>query len=107
MHFRPLASKRFEVDIAFPRQKLAVFVDGCFWHGCPTHATRPRRNADWWSLKLDRNIERDREAAAILKSAGWTVLRYWEHEGAEAIAASVRMALTEAKSDPAATAVES
>ena len=73
-------------DIVFPRLKLAVFVDGCFWHSCPDHGTRPQRNADWWAAKLDRNIERDRQTTEALRSAGWSVLRVWEHEAAGAAA---------------------
>lgn len=66
-------------DIVFPRAKVAVFVDGCFWHCCPEHGSRPRANADYWNPKLDRNVERDRRADAALKVAGWTVVRIWEH----------------------------
>jgi DNA mismatch endonuclease (patch repair protein) len=55
-------------------------VDGCFWHGCPIHATRPAINREWWAAKLDRNTERDRDNDEMLRAAGWTVLRIWEHE---------------------------
>lgn len=71
---------RRSIDIAFPRWRLAVFVDGCFWHGCPVHATRPSRNSDYWIPKLNRNIERDRDTDRRLQDQGWTVLRIWEHE---------------------------
>lgn len=63
-----------------------MFLDGCFWHGCPDHATRPRANAEWWRAKLDRNIARDRETTQHLISAGWMVLRFWEHEAPEEVA---------------------
>lgn len=79
VHYPVPDRRRRTIDIAFPRQRLAVFVDGCFWHGCPEHATRPRSNAAWWRAKLDRNIERDRETTTILEGAGWRVLRIWEH----------------------------
>ncbi|MGP3771815.1 DNA mismatch endonuclease Vsr [Streptomyces sp. SDT5-1] len=71
---------RQRIDIAFPRANIAVFVDGCFWHGCPDHATKPRANAGWWRTKLDRNMARDRELTEHLTGRGWTVLRFWEHE---------------------------
>jgi DNA mismatch endonuclease (patch repair protein) len=77
------------MDIAFGGLKIAVFLDGCFWHGCPDHATRPRANAEWWRTKLDRNIARDRETTDQLVSQGWTVLRFWEHEPAKDVAARV------------------
>jgi DNA mismatch endonuclease (patch repair protein) len=74
------------MDIAFSKLRIAVFLDGCYWHGCPEHATHPRANAEWWRLKLDRNIARDRETTDHLTAAGWTVLRFWEHESADDIA---------------------
>ncbi len=71
---------RFRPDVVFTRAKVAVFVDGCFWHSCPTHGTQPTRNADYWLPKLERNVERDREQDAALASHGWRVVRVWEHE---------------------------
>ena len=71
---------RRRADILFTRAKVAVFVDGCFWHGCPAHKTAPANNAAWWTAKLTRNVERDRETDAHLDSLGWTVVRVWEHE---------------------------
>jgi DNA mismatch endonuclease (patch repair protein) len=70
----------------FGPTKVAVMLDGCFWHRCPEHATSPRRNAEWWETKFRRTIERDRETDRLLAEAGWTVLRFWEHEDPEAIA---------------------
>jgi DNA mismatch endonuclease, patch repair protein len=67
-------------DIVFTRAKLAVFVDGCFWHRCPEHATNARSNVDFWREKLERNVQRDRATDAALSAAGWTVVRIWEHE---------------------------
>lgn len=66
-------------DFAFPARRLAVFVDGCFWHGCPRHGTLPRGNRAFWRAKLARNRERDREVSAELRRRGWTVVRVWEH----------------------------
>ena len=71
---------RRRADVLFTRAKVAVFVDGCFWHGCPKHKTAPATNKAWWAAKLARNIERDRETCDHLNSLGWTVLRIWEHE---------------------------
>lgn len=76
-------------DVAFTRHCLAVFVDGCFWHGCPEHSEIPRRNASYWGPKIARNAERDREQEDRLKAAGWRVLRFWEHEEVFAVATRV------------------
>ncbi len=78
--FPPIKGLRRRADIVFTRQKLAVFVDGCFWHSCPDHATQPTSNADWWRDKLERNRDRDRETDRLLSEEGWRVLRIWEHE---------------------------
>jgi len=64
----------------FPTERVAVFVDGCFWHSCPDHATVPRSNRDWWVAKLRANVERDRRHTEELHAAGWEVLHFWEHE---------------------------
>ena len=66
-------------DFVFPRQRLAVFVDGCFWHGCPTHATWPKQNAKFWRTKIPGNQRRDRAVSRLLRKKGWRVLRIWEH----------------------------
>ncbi|MFG2571134.1 very short patch repair endonuclease [Streptomyces sp. NPDC048481] len=81
---------RRRIDVAFPRAKVAVLIDGCFWHGCPLHATRPKANAEWWRIKLERNIARDRETTEHLAAQGWTVLRFWEHTRPEEVAHTVR-----------------
>ncbi|MEW2591121.1 very short patch repair endonuclease [Micromonospora aurantiaca] len=73
-------------DLAFTRAKVAVFVDGCFWHRCPEHGTLPRNNRDWWQQKLDRNVARDHAKDAALAELGWTVLHVWEHEATDAAA---------------------
>ncbi|MGF0310974.1 very short patch repair endonuclease [Rhodococcus sp. IEGM1428] len=67
-------------DVVFTRQRIAVFVDGCFWHVCPLHCRRPRTNTEFWSQKLGRNQQRDREQDAALEKAGWVVVRIWEHQ---------------------------
>jgi len=80
---------RRRIDVAFTRTRVAVLIDGCFWHGCPKHATRPKANAEWWREKLDRNMARDRETTEHLIARGWTVLRFWEHESPDTVAARV------------------
>jgi len=70
-------------DVAFTRARLAVFVDGCFWHRCPEHATLPKNNAGWWVEKLEANVARDRRQEQELVDKGWTVVRVWEHEPVE------------------------
>ncbi len=77
-------------DIAFLGVCVAVFVDGCFWHGCPEHYTAPVANAEFWRTKLERNVARDRRVDAELADAGWTVVRLWEHEVVRSLDAAVR-----------------
>ncbi|MFK4064885.1 very short patch repair endonuclease [Streptomyces sp. NPDC029674] len=89
---------RRTIDIAFGKAKIAVFMDGCFWHGCPEHATSPKANAEWWRAKLDKNMTRDRETSRHLETAGWTVLRFWEHERPEAVAEAITRARKAARS---------
>lgn len=79
---RVLGDRR-RIDIAFTRARVAVFVDGCFWHSCPEHATSPSNNAAWWAEKLAANVRRDRNTDTQLAECGWTVVRVWEHELAE------------------------
>jgi len=79
----PLPGTRRRADLVFTRVRVAVFIDGCFWHGCPEHATAPKANAEWWAEKLSANVLRDRDTDARLGEAGWLVLRIWEHEDAE------------------------
>ncbi|MCL8251356.1 very short patch repair endonuclease [Aeromicrobium fastidiosum] len=71
---------RCRPDIAFTRLRVAVFVDGCFWHCCPEHGVSPKRNSEYWGPKLRRNVERDALQTKALIAAGWTVIRVWEHE---------------------------
>jgi DNA mismatch endonuclease, patch repair protein len=84
---------RHSIDVAFTRAKIAVFLDGCFWHGCPEHGTRPHSNTAWWDAKLHRNAERDGETDRVLWECGWTVLRFWEHEDARTVADTVEAAV--------------
>lgn len=85
-------------DIVFTRQQVAVFIDGCFWHSCPEHGTVPRRNADYWTPKLRRNVDRDERVDRALSSCGWDVIRVWEHEPIESVADQVELAIAAARS---------
>lgn len=76
----PLATLRRRADIVFRRKRVAVFVDGCFFHGCPEHGTRPKANADFWRAKIAANRARDMDTTERLSQAGWIVVRVWEHE---------------------------
>jgi DNA mismatch endonuclease (patch repair protein) len=87
---RRLPPVKTSADIVFPRLRLAVFVDGCFWHGCSEHYRPARSNADYWAIKIARNAWRDRRNDALLRAAGWTVVRVWEHEPVEVAASRVR-----------------
>jgi DNA mismatch endonuclease, patch repair protein len=82
----PVPGIRCRPDIVFPAARLAVFVDGCFWHRCPDHGISPRTNSAYWTAKLDRNVSRDRRNDRDLRAAGWAVIRVWEHEDASAVA---------------------
>jgi DNA mismatch endonuclease (patch repair protein) len=86
---RPLPDVNRRADLVFSRAKVAVFIDGCYWHGCPAHGTTAKANADYWSAKIARNRERDSETDQLLRDAGWTVVRVWEHEHSETVARRV------------------
>lgn len=85
----PMGGGAVRVDVLFPTQRVAVFVDGCFWHGCPAHITWPQANAEWWRAKITRNRERDRRVDVALNEAGWAVIRVWEHESPERAADAI------------------
>ncbi|WP_219814944.1 MULTISPECIES: very short patch repair endonuclease [unclassified Rathayibacter] len=86
-------SSRRTIDVAFPKQRIAVFLDGCFWHGCPVHHTVSKTNAGFWAEKVSRNRERDRDTDRLLQEAGWTSLRFWEHEDVDEIVRIVEEAV--------------
>jgi len=92
-HRLDLDGRRVRPDIAFTARKVAVFVDGCFWHACPDHGSRPSVNQGYWNPKLARNVERDRMADSALELAGWRVVRLWEHVPLEDAVAAVITAL--------------
>lgn len=86
--------RRRRADIAFTRARVAVFIDGCFWHGCPDHGTTPRTNTQFWSEKIARNRRRDHDTTVRLEAEGWVVLRFWEHEEQMSVAFAIsRMVL--------------
>ena len=82
----PIAGHRGRADVVFTRARVAVYVDGCFWHKCPIHATAPKSNSEWWREKLEANVRRDRDIDRRLVEAGWSVVRIWEHEDPKAAA---------------------
>ena len=81
--------RRRRADIAFTRVRVAVFIDGCFWHGCPEHGTTPRTNNRFWSEKIARNRARDLDTTERLEAEGWVVLRFWEHEDPRPVARAI------------------
>lgn len=84
---------RTRPDVVFKGARLAIFVDGCFWHSCPVHKSRPQSNRHFWDEKLARNVARDNKTTADLESAGWTVMRFWEHEvEGDAMACALKIA---------------
>ncbi|ORV54816.1 very short patch repair endonuclease [Mycobacterium europaeum] len=87
---RPLTNLRRTADLVFPKQKVAVFLDGCFWHGCPQHHTVAVTNARFWADKVSGNMARDRDTDRRLSDAGWASIRIWEHEEPQAAALRVR-----------------
>jgi DNA mismatch endonuclease (patch repair protein) len=101
---RPLPGLRRTADLVFRPTRTAVFIDGCYWHGCPNHYTEPKTNTDYWRAKITGNRQRDRQTDELLSKAGWLVLRFWEHEDpneiAEAIATAVEGRRQEAIEHP-------
>ncbi|MFB6835521.1 very short patch repair endonuclease [Streptomyces sp. NPDC056361] len=95
IHRRPLKGLRREADIVFGPARVAVFVDGCFWHGCPEHATWPKRNSEFWREKIEKNRARDANTDARLKEAGWVSVRVWEHESPDEAAPRVAAIVAE------------
>lgn len=84
--------------MTFTRAKVAVFVDGCYWHGCPSHGTRPAANREWWDWKIQRNRDRDADTNCLLDKQGWTVVRVWEHEDPVAAADRIEVLVRPARS---------
>lgn len=102
-HHSPVAGLRCRGDVVFPRERVVVFCDGCFWHRCPEHGNDPRINSPYWLAKLARNVARDRRNDAELAAAGWAVVRVWEHED-PSVAAETVAELVSARRSYAASA---
>lgn len=92
----PVKGLRRRADLVFPRKRIAVFVDGCFWHGCPEHFTVSKTNPTYWAEKVEVNRRRDRDTDAELQERGWRVIRIWEHEDVDSAVAKVLDAINEA-----------
>lgn len=90
---RPEKDIRRTADILFPGARVAVFIDGCFWHGCESHYRPPVANADYWERKVARNRARDIGTTVLLSERGWKVLRFWEHESPEMVADAIERAI--------------
>lgn len=95
VHRRIVKGCRREADVVFPRVRVAVFIDGCFWHGCPEHATWPKHNAKFWQRKIDENVRRDRDTDERLAAEDWQVIRVWEHEPVEAATTRIARAVVD------------
>lgn len=78
--YSPISSLKLTADLVFPKQKVCIFIDGCFWHGCPIHFNTPKTNSGWWFEKIEDNRLRDERQTQELQRRGWLVLRYWEHD---------------------------
>jgi DNA mismatch endonuclease (patch repair protein) len=89
----PVPGTRRKADLVFTKARVAVYVDGCFWHRCPDHATTPKANRAWWVTKLEANVARDRDTDRTLVDRGWRVIRVWEHEDPAAAAQRVARAV--------------
>ncbi|GAA3887887.1 very short patch repair endonuclease [Saccharothrix violaceirubra] len=100
VHRRPVKAVRREADVVFGPAKVAVFVDGCFWHGCPTHGTWPKRNGEFWRKKIETNQSRDLNTDRVLEEAGWLAVRVWEHEDPAEAAIRVLAAVGERRKPP-------
>ncbi len=96
-HRRPIPGLRCEADFVFPRLMLAIFVNGCFWHGCPEHATWPAANGDFWRAKIEGTRARDIRTDKMLIESGWTVVRLWEHQPIEDMAEAVDAIVCQAR----------
>lgn len=96
---RPLTGLRRTADMVFRPTKVAVFIDGCYWHGCPEHYVPPKTNSGYWSEKVLRNVGRDRDTDKRLSEAGWLVLRFWEHEASEVCANEIATVVRRRRAD--------
>lgn len=86
---RALTNSKTRPDFLFPKSKIAIFIDGCFWHGCPEHGSVPRANRLWWQKKIAENRQRDDRSLRLLRANGWAARRFWSHEGTDVILSTV------------------
>jgi DNA mismatch endonuclease (patch repair protein) len=91
--FAASSNKRLRADIVFTRRRLAVYLDGCFWHGCPDHYTRPVANREFWDEKVANNRARDVRTNEVLGAEGWAVVRFWEHESPDQVVSEIERIL--------------
>lgn len=103
---RPVLGLRRRADVVFRAVKVAVFIDGCFWHGCPLHWKPPHRHSVWWAQKIATNIQRDGGTTASLEDAGWLVIRVWEHDAAVSAAARIARLVFERRASGAGAKVQ-
>jgi DNA mismatch endonuclease (patch repair protein) len=93
-----VAGTRSRPDVVFPLEMVAVFLDGCYWHSCPMHGSKPMANRVWWREKLLVNVQRDKRHSDELRKAGWVVLRFWEHEVPDDVAETIAQAVNSRRS---------
>lgn len=99
VQFRVPGAPRSRIDIAFTRARVAVYLDGCFWHGCPAHPFQPKRNAEYWAQKFAANRRRDADTNELLRAQGWLVLRFWDHEPLLTVVEAIEHALVKRRVD--------
>lgn len=98
VNLSPIAGLRSRADIVFTKHKIAIYIDGCFWHACPLHASWPKKNPQFWKSKIQENIRRDHRVQQELINSGWTVLRFWEHESPQLVVTRIENELARAVS---------
>lgn len=101
--FAPIGGMRGRADIVFSSARVAVYIDGCFWHGCPAHGTWPKANGEWWRAKIEANRRRDQAADRRLAGVGWRVIRVWEHDEVAGVAEAIVSTVTEGREGNGAT----
>lgn len=95
VNYAPVPGLRRSADVVFTKRRVAIFVDGCFWHGCPDHFVPPKTRAEFWATKIAGNVARDVDTTRRLREEGWIVLRFWEHEPVETVVGAIVQQLSE------------
>ncbi|MFF2494183.1 very short patch repair endonuclease [Agromyces sp. NPDC058064] len=106
VNFKPIQGLRRSADVVFTKQRVVVFIDGCFWHGCPVHYVAPKVNAAFWSAKIDANRARDADTTDRFLAEGWCVVRIWEHEAPDIAVALIECALSGGRATPSPVLVQ-